>query len=181
MWKCMYLFGISVSSISIMRGLAAQSLCCTYAECQSLLFSYKPSLSWGYYLGMSSSVRALRCSFFLRSRIRTRSTAFSRKLGCLSWQCRLWTENKAIFWTLVLLSTNLYSNSFKIMRYQFFLNFYLSAIVTEITLVALLMICINQSEKEIRSLKYLEVERNFIVLSTLIANLLIEVVQCPNF
>lgn len=67
------------------------------------------------------------------------------------------------------------------MRYQFFLNFYLSAIVTEITLVALLMICINQSEKEIRSLKYLEVERNFIVLSTLIANLLIEVVQCPNF
>lgn len=92
-----------------------------------------------------------------RRGIRTQSTAFSRKLGFLSWQCRLWTASKAIFCTLVPLSTNPYSNSFKIMRYQCFLNFYLSATVTEITSVALLMICINQSKKEIRSLKYLEV------------------------
>lgn len=120
-----------------------------------LVFSYKSLLNWDYYQGMISPVKALAQMFLLSEGVEAGLKAW---LSVGSWEScpgkgRHWRECRVIFCTLVPLGTNVDSKYFKIINHQFFLTFCLSTTVIWIILFALLMIYMNQSEKEIKPLK----------------------------
>lgn len=149
MWKCIYLCDIFHSSFFIVGDLDTQSWCCIadiQVQTSAVLFlSFQLGLLSEY--DLPSENLGSDVSFCWRTGNRTQSMAFCQKMGVLTWQMQC----RDIFCTLIPLGTKVCSKCFKIIGHQLHLNFCLSTTVIYIILATLLMIYINQNEKEIKA------------------------------
>lgn len=149
MWKCIYLWYLCL--IPFHRGRPGHTI--------PMLHWWYPSADlWCSLINLCSTgiIRVwspqwrpwLRCFFFLKEwkQDSEAGSPVRAKAG-------IEQSAELFFCTLVPLGTKVCSKYFKIIRHQFFLTFCLSTSVIWIILFALLMIYMNQSEKEIKPLK----------------------------